>query len=78
MLVGSLKGTDLYRFLMRDGAVAERETVIDDLARIRDIEVGPRDRIFILLEHEAGSLIVRMDPAESSTDPTPGPQSDSG
>ena len=67
MLVGSLKGSDLYRFRMQDGAVAERETVIEDLARIRDIEVGPSGRIFILLEHEAGSLIVRMDPAESST-----------
>ena len=66
MLVGSLKGSDLYRFAMKDGAVAERETVIANLARIRDIEVGPRGRIFILLEHEAGSLIVRMDPAEAS------------
>ena len=54
------------RFAMKDGAVAERETVIEDLARIRDIEVGPRGRIFILLEHKAGSLIVRMDPAEAS------------
>ena len=67
MLVGSLKGSDIYRFRMQDGAVAERETVIEDLARIRDIEVGPQGNIFILLEHEAGSLIVRMDPAESST-----------
>ena len=67
MLVGSLKGSDIYRFVMQDGAVAERETVIEDLARIRDIEVGPRGAIFILLEHEAGSLIVRMDPAEPST-----------
>ena len=67
MLVGGLKGSDVYRFAMKDGAVAERETVIEDLARIRDIEVGPQGRIFILLEHEAGSLIVRMDPAESST-----------
>ena len=66
MLVGSLKGSDLYRFAMQDGAVAERETVIEDLARIRDIEVGPGGRIFLLLEHEAGSLIVRMDPAEPS------------
>ena len=48
---------------MQEGAVAERETVIGDLARIRDIEVGPGGKIFILLEHEAGSLIVRMDPA---------------
>ena len=65
MLVGSLKGSDLYRFAMHDGQVAERETVIEDLARIRDIEIGPAGRIFILLEHEAGSLIVRMDPAEA-------------
>ena len=63
MLVGSLKGSDLYRFAMQDGAIAERETVLEDLARIRDIEVGPAGRIYLLLEHEAGSLIVRMDAA---------------
>ena len=62
MLVGSLKGSDLYRFAMHDGQVAERETVIEDLARIRDIEIGPAGRIFILLEHEAGSLIVPHGP----------------
>ena len=65
MLVGSLKGSDIYRFAMQDGQVAERETVLEDLARIRDIEVGPKSRIFVLLEHEGGSLIVRMDPASA-------------
>ena len=65
MLVGSLKGSDVYRFAMRDEQVAERETVLQDLARIRDIEVGPEGRIFLLLEHEGGSLIVRMDPARA-------------
>lgn len=65
MLVGSLKGSDIYRFAMQDGQVAERETVLEDLARIRDIEVGPKGRIFVLLEHEGGSLIVRMDPASA-------------
>lgn len=65
MLVGSLKGSDIYRFAMQDGHVAERETVLEDLARIRDIEVGPAGRIFVLLEHEGGSLIVRMDPASA-------------
>lgn len=65
MLVGSLKGSDVYRFAMADGKVAERETLIEDLARIRDIEVGPAGRIFLLLEHEGGSLIVRMDPASA-------------
>ena len=65
MLVGSLKGTDVYRFAMQDGQVVERETVLEKLARIRDIEVGPAGRIFLLLEHEGGSLIVRMDPASA-------------
>ena len=64
MLVGSLKGSDLYRFVFEDGKVQERETVIDDLARIRDIEVGPNGELLLLLEHEGGSLIVRMDAAE--------------
>ena len=63
MLVGSLKGSALYRFAMVGGEVAARETVVEDLARIRDIEVGPEGKIFLLLEHEGGSLIVRMDPA---------------
>ncbi len=63
MLVGSLKGSDLYRFSMQDGKVAERETVIEDLARIRDIETGPDGTVLLLLEHEGGSLIVRMAPA---------------
>lgn len=63
MLVGSLKGSDLYRFALEDGALLERETIIEDLARIRDIEVGLRGAVYLLLEHAAGSLIVRMDPA---------------
>ena len=54
MLVGSLKGSDLYRFVFEDGALVQRETVIEDLARIRDIEVGPRGAVYLLLEHAAG------------------------
>ena len=42
MLIGSLKGSDLYRLAMPDGRPERREAVIEDLARIRDIEVGPR------------------------------------
>ena len=60
LLVGSLKASDLYRFAFEDGVVGERETVIEDLARIRDVEVGPQGNIFLLLEHDAGGQIVRM------------------
>ena len=41
-----------------------RETVISDLARIRDVEIGYDGLPYLLLENEAGSSIVRLVPAE--------------
>ena len=61
-LVGSLKGSDLVRFVFEDGQEVERETLIEDLARIRDIETGPGGVIYLLLEHASGGQIVRMTP----------------
>lgn len=68
MLVGSLKGASVYRFAMHDGKATDRETIVEDLARVRDIEVDAEGRILLLLEHEAGSLIVRMEPAKPDKD----------
>ena len=62
-LVGSLKGSDVVRFVFEDGQEVERETLIEDLARIRDIETGPGGVIYLLLEHASGGQIVRMTPA---------------
>ncbi len=64
LLVGSLKGRNLYRFEMEDGILKNRETVIEDLARIRDVEVGPDGDLLLLLEHAAGAKIVRVTPKE--------------
>ena len=62
LLVGSLKGSDLYRFVIEDGKLVQRETIIEDLARIRDVEIGPDGGILLLLEHASGGQIVRVSP----------------
>ena len=71
LLVGSLKASDLYRFVFEDGVLVERETVIEDLARIRDVEVDPRGDILLLLEHDTGGQIVRMSAVASADDVIP-------
>jgi glucose/arabinose dehydrogenase len=61
-LVGSLKATELYRLRIRDDKLVSTEILFKDLARIRDIEVDAEGLIYLLLEHESGSQIVRMEP----------------
>ena len=62
-IVGTLKATELYRIRIRDNKLVEREVLVKNLARIRDVEVGPEGLIYLLLEHETGSQIVRLVPA---------------
>lgn len=68
LLVGSLKGSDLTRYVIADGVVTEQEPLIEDLARIRDIDVGPSGEIYLLLEHATGGQIVRMAPEARTQD----------
>ena len=62
VLMGSLKGSSLYRLVFDGRTLTHRETVIHDLARIRDVEVGFDGLVYLLLETETGSLIVRLVP----------------
>ena len=39
-----------------------RETLIKDLARIRDVEIGNDGLVYLLLESEGGSSIVKLVP----------------
>ena len=61
-LAGSLKATELYRFVIENDKLTHTEVVLKNLARIRDIEVGEDGLIYLLLEHESGSQIVRLIP----------------
>jgi glucose/arabinose dehydrogenase len=64
MLVGTLKATELYRMVIDGDRIVHTETLIDGLGRIRDIEAGPDGLVYLLLEHAAGSRILRLVPAE--------------
>lgn len=59
-LVGSLKARSLYRFQIEDNRLVNRETLLDGVVRIRDIEVGYNGEIFLLVEHNSGSQILQM------------------
>ena len=70
-LLGSLKGSDLYRVLVEDERHVRTELLVRDLARIRDVEVDAEGHVLLLLEHESGGQIVRMVPADGGAEPMP-------
>eukprot|EP00752_Nemacystus_decipiens_P017191 g15400.t1 len=63
VLIGSLKGSSLYRMAFDGRELIARETLVSDLARIRDVEIGYDGLVYLLLENKAGSMIVRLVPA---------------
>jgi len=65
IIVGTLRATDLLRMEVVDNQVVHTETLLKDLARFRDIELGPNGELYILLEHATGSQIIRLMPAAS-------------
>ena len=65
LLVGSLKAADLIRLRIEDGRLIEREIVIEDLTRIRDVEIGPAGELYLLLEHASGGQVVRVSVSDS-------------
>lgn len=66
VLIGSLKGSSLYRMVFDGTRITHRETLISELARIRDVEVGYDGLVYLLLENKAGSAIVRLTPASGN------------
>jgi glucose/arabinose dehydrogenase len=62
IIVGSLKATNLYRMEIKDNKLVHTELLLNNLARIRDIETGPSGEIYLLLEHASGGQIVRLVP----------------
>ncbi|MEM8889293.1 MAG: PQQ-dependent sugar dehydrogenase, partial [Bacteroidota bacterium] len=61
LIVGTLKATQLYRMEVQDGKLIQKETLIDGLARIRDVEMGFDGYIYLLLEHVNGGMILRLE-----------------
>jgi glucose/arabinose dehydrogenase len=65
IIVGTLRATDLLRMEVVDGQVTHTETLLEDLARFRDIEIGAEGELYVLLENAAGSKLIRLLPAVS-------------
>lgn len=63
-LVGSLKARSLYRVEIENNRLVHRETLLEGLARIRDIEQSANGDIYLLLEHAEGGKILRLMPAD--------------
>lgn len=63
IIAGTLRATDLLRMEIVNNRVVHTETLLTDLARFRDIELGPNGELYILLENAAGSRIIRLVPA---------------
>ncbi len=64
LIVGSLKAADLYRVRIENNRLVEQEKLIEDLARIRDVEINHAGEVLLLLEHASGGQIVKLVPTE--------------
>ncbi len=62
-IIATLSKNDLWRYVLDENGEVEHETLIAGLGRFRDVEVGPKGEIVVLLEHRAGSQILRLEPA---------------
>ena len=60
IIVGTLRASDLLRMDVADHQLVQRETLLEDIVRFRDIEVGPDGEIYLLLEHDSGGQIVKL------------------
>ncbi len=62
ILMGTLKSRELFRFSVEENRVIEQEVLLDDFARVKDIESGADGEIYLLLENADGGKIVRLVP----------------
>lgn len=61
LLVGGLRAQVIERLSLGPDGVAEREVIMKNLGRVRDIKTGPDGYIYIILEGK-GSKLVRLLP----------------
>ena len=60
IIVGTLRASDLLRMRVTDQQLVHQETLLEDVVRFRDIEVGPAGEIYLLLEHDSGGQIIKL------------------
>ncbi len=64
LFVGSLVDTHVRRIELEDGVAVEEERILDDrIGRIRDVEVGPNDYLYIVAD-EGSAPVYRLEPVD--------------
>jgi aldose sugar dehydrogenase len=63
LLAGGLRAQVIERLRIGPDGIAEREVVMKDLGRVRDVKSGPDGYIYVILE-SSGSKLVRLLPIE--------------
>jgi glucose/arabinose dehydrogenase len=64
IFIGGLRGAQLARLVMKDGAVVAEETLLADFdQRVRDVRQGPDGALWILTDDARDGQIVRIVPA---------------
>lgn len=66
MLIGSLKALTIYRLRIENDRLIEKETLVTDLGRIRDIEMGADGLVYVAIEHGDSGSIVRLVPIDDN------------
>jgi len=57
-----LKSRSLFRITIKNNRFIEKETLFEGVGRIRDVEKGYNDQIYLLFEHNTGGQIVEIIP----------------
>ena len=60
IIVGTLRASDLLRMRVTDHQLVHQETLLEDVVRFRDVEVGQAGEIYLLLEHDSGGQIIKL------------------
>lgn len=62
LIVGSLKAHTLFRLVVVDTILVEKEVLLEGIGRIRDVEVESDGDILLLIENASGGKILRLSP----------------
>lgn len=62
IIAGTLRATDLLRMEVENNQVVHTEMLLENIARFRDIEIGPEGELYVLIENKTGSRIIRLVP----------------
>jgi len=63
LLVGSLSRNEVLRLIVENGGATHQEILVRDIGRVRDLAVGSDGFVYLLLEHDKGSRLVRLVPS---------------